>query len=68
LTPDPLSQDERRTLEAELRQAVQLQRAAYEQMLEAESALREVTARAQRLLEGASHAPVPTDPAAPKEG
>ena len=43
MKPDPLSQDERKTLEAELRQAVQLQKAAYEQMLEAESARRAVS-------------------------
>ena len=64
MKPEPLSQDERKTLEAELRQAMQLQRAAYEQMLEAQSALLEVAARARHLLEGASVAPRPTDPEA----
>ena len=48
--PEPLGQDEWDTLQAELRQALQLQRAAYEQMLEAQSALEEVTARARHLL------------------
>ena len=62
MKPAPLSQDERETLEAELRQAMQLQRAAYEQMLEAQSALLEVTARARNLLEGAPVAPDPADP------
>ena len=64
MKPGPLSQGDRETLEAELRQAKQLQRAAYEQMLEAESALREVAARARTLLEGASVAPDPADPEA----
>jgi hypothetical protein len=57
MKPEPLSQDEVSTLRAELRQALQLQRAAYEQMLEAQSALEEVTARARHLLEGAPDAP-----------
>lgn len=62
MKPEPLAQDEWNTLQAELRQAVQLQRAAYEQMLEAQSALEKVTARARHLLEGAPDAPDPTDP------
>ena len=60
--PEPLGQDEWDTLQAELRQALQLQRAAYEQMLEAQSALEEVTARARHLLEGAPGAPGASDP------
>ena len=60
--PEPLGQDEWSTLQAELRQALQLQRAAYEQMLEAQSALEEVTARARHLLEGAPPASDPGDP------
>jgi hypothetical protein len=62
MKPEPLGQDEWSTLQAELRQALQLQRAAYEQMLEAQSALEEVTARARHLLEGALEAPDPVDP------
>ena len=61
MKPEPLGQDEVSTLRAELRQALQLQRAAYEQMLEAQSALEEVTARARDLLGGASDTSDPAD-------
>lgn len=47
---DPLAQGELETLHAELRQALQYQRAAYEQMLEAQREVVELQARAQRLL------------------
>jgi hypothetical protein len=57
---DPLEQGEWTTLEAELRQALQHQRAAYEQMQEAQRALDEVVARAKKL---SGDAPQPSAPA-----
>ena len=47
---EPWEQDELTTLEAELRRALQHQRAAYEQMRETQSALEALLERAQRLL------------------
>jgi signal transduction histidine kinase len=46
----PLDQDELRTLEAELRQAVQCRRAAVEQLRETQHAFAELLARARGLL------------------
>ena len=47
---EPWKQDELTTLEAELRRALQHQRAAYEQMRETQSALETLLERAQHLL------------------
>jgi hypothetical protein len=58
---EPLEQGEWTTLDAELRAALQHQRAAYEQMMEAQRALDEVVARAKHLVEGAEEAPRPAD-------
>jgi hypothetical protein len=47
---DPREQDELRTLDAELRQALQHRRAAVEQLREMQDALNELLARARSLL------------------
>jgi hypothetical protein len=47
---DPLEQEELRTLEAELREALQHQRAAYERLVETQRAIEALTARARALL------------------
>lgn len=47
---DPLKQDEMATLEAELRRALQHQRAAYERMQETQTAVEGLLQRAQMLL------------------
>jgi hypothetical protein len=46
----PPEQEELRTLEAELREALQHQRAAYERMVETQRAIDALTARARALL------------------
>jgi acyl-CoA reductase-like NAD-dependent aldehyde dehydrogenase len=48
---DPLEQGEWSTLEAELRQALQHQKAAYEQMMETQREVEELLARARKALE-----------------
>jgi hypothetical protein len=47
----PLEQEELRTLEAELREALQHQRAAYERMVETQRAVEDLLARARSLLD-----------------
>jgi hypothetical protein len=50
---DPLEQEELRTLEAELRAALQHQRAAYERLAETQRAIEDLLARARSLLDRA---------------
>jgi hypothetical protein len=50
MTSDPLEQGEWSTLEAELRQALQHQKAAYEQMVETQREVEELMDRARKLL------------------
>jgi hypothetical protein len=58
---DPLAQDEDLTLEAELRQALQHQRAAFEQAEETREEMRRLMERARNLLKRTRSAPSSSD-------
>jgi hypothetical protein len=58
---DPLAQDEGVTLEAELRQALQHQRAAFEQAEETREEMRRLMERARNLLKRSRSAPPSND-------